>query len=341
VPQFFLVCLIWAGVTASLVGVASGEEILGSGSTFAYPIVSQWSDAWEKLSGVRFVYQPIGSSAGVAEIRSDVVDVGITDAPLDEAQLLRDGLAQFPVVIGAIVPVVNLPGIAPGQLRFTGELLADIYLGKVKNWSDPAIAAVNPDLKLPNRAILVVYRSDGSGTTYNWADYLSKVSEDWKVRVGVHTRLAWPVGVGGKGSGGVASNVAQVSGAIGYIEYSSAVRAKLAYGVVRNRAGEFVPPTAASFQAATLGVDWAKAHDFFALLSDSPAPGAYPIMAMSFALVHRYPKDPARAKHILAFFQWAIESGQDMASALRFLPLPEMLAREVKAYLEEQIGSGK
>ena len=222
-----MVCLIWLGVTITVAGpatrLAAAEEILGSGSTFAYPIVKQWSAEWEKRSGDRFVYQPIGSSAGVAEIRSEVVDVGISDAPLDEAQLLRDGLAQFPIVIGGIVPLVNLPGIGPGQLRFTGQLLAEIYLGKVTNWSDPAIAALNPDLKLPNRPILVIYRSDGSGTTYNWADFLSKVSDEWKVKVGVNTRLAWPVGVGAKGSGGVADSVARVSGAIGYIEYSYAV----------------------------------------------------------------------------------------------------------------------
>ncbi len=336
-----MVCLIWLGVTITVAGpatrLAAAEEILGSGSTFAYPIVKQWSAEWEKRSGDRFVYQPIGSSAGVAEIRSEVVDVGISDAPLDEAQLLRDGLAQFPIVIGGIVPLVNLPGIGPGQLRFTGQLLAEIYLGKVTNWSDPAIAALNPDLKLPNRPILVIYRSDGSGTTYNWADFLSKVSDEWKVKVGVNTRLAWPVEVGAKGSGGVADSVARVSGAIGYIEYSYALRAKLAYGLVRNRAGAFVPPTAASLRAATENIDWRKTNDFAVLLSDSPAPDAYPIMAMSFALIHRYPKEADHAKHMLAFFQWAMDSGQDMASALQFLPLPDALVREVKAYWEEQI----
>lgn len=209
--------------------------------------------------------------------------------------MLRDGLAQFPLVIGAIVPVVNLEGIAPRQLRFTGQLLADIYLGKVKNWSDPAIAAVNPGIALPSRAIFVVYRSDRSGTTCNWADYLSKASDDWTVRIGVSTKLAWPTGAGGKGNVGVAEDVARVKGAIGYVEYTYAVRAKLTYGLVRNRAGNFVSPSAASLQAATADINWVKGRDFYVSLNDAPGMNAYPIMATSFILVRRYPSDSARS----------------------------------------------
>jgi phosphate transport system substrate-binding protein len=320
---------------------ATAQEITGSGSTFAYPVLAGWAEAYEKLNGIHVTYQPIGSSGGVTEIGAGVVDFGVTDAPLDDARLLRDGLAQFPLVIGAIVPVINLDGIAPGQLRFTGTLLADIYLGKVTKWNDPAIATLNPDLKLPNRAILVVYRADGSGTTYNWSDYLAKVSDEWKAKVGVGSKLAWPTGVAGKGSSGIADNVARVKGAIGYLEYTYAVRAKLTYALVRNRAGNFVSPDTSSLQAATESVDWAKQRDFSVLLSDSPAANAYPIMAMSFALVRGYPKDVDRSRRTLAFFLWAIENGQDVASSLGYLPLSPSLASQVYSYWDEQIRGAK
>ena len=316
---------------------ADALEILGSGSTFAYPVVTKWSEAYEKISGIHIAYQPIGSSAGISEIISGVVDIGVSDIPLDDAQLLRDGLAQFPVAIGAIVPVVNLEGITPGQLRFTGQLLADIFLGRVTNWSDAAIAALNPGTTLPNRAIFVVYRSDGSGTTYNWADYLSKVSNDWKVQVGVGTKLAWPIGAGGKGNGGVADYVARVKGAIGYVEYTYALRAKLTYGLVQNKAGKYVLPDAVSFQAATADVDWAKDRDFYVFLSNASGTNAYPLMAASFALIRRYPKDAVRTRATLAFFRWAMNDGQELARSVQYLPLPPSSVRQVEAYWEEQI----
>jgi len=334
VRQFCLLGLLWF---AAMFSTAAGQEILGSGSTFAYPILTKWSDAYEKISGIHLTYQPIGSTGGVTEIRSQAVDVAISDAPLDDASLLRDGLAQFPVVIGAIVPVVNLDGIAPGQLHFTGQLLADIYVGKVKNWRDPAISAVNPGIKLPDQAILVIYRSDGSGTTYNWADYLSKVSDDWRIRVGVNTLLAWPTGIGAKGSGGVAQSVAHVKGAIGYVEYTYALHSKLSYGLVQNRAGNFVPPDAANLLAATESIDWAMGRDFNVSLSDASGASAYPIIAMSFALIRRYPKDAARSRRTLAFFRWTMESGEELARTLGYLPLPPALVRQVEAYWEEQI----
>jgi phosphate transport system substrate-binding protein len=315
---------------------AGAQEVLGSGSTFAFPVVAKWVDAYAAISGVQVRYHPIGSPAGVMEITAGVVDFGLTDAPLADSQLLRDGLAQFPVLIGAIVPVVNLDGIATGQLHLTGELLADIYLGKITKWNDPAIAALNPELSLPNRSILVVYRSDGSGTTYNWTDYLAKVSVEWRARAGVNTSVAWPVGVSGKGNGGVAANVARVKGAIGYVEYSYALGANLVYAAVRDQAGEFVSPDTAGLQAATAGVDWARQQDFFVLLSDSPAAGAYPIVATTFALIRKHPKDPTRAHATLAFFHWAVESGQDLAGSMHYLPLPAPLVHEIESYWEEQ-----
>jgi phosphate transport system substrate-binding protein len=315
---------------------AGAQDVLGSGSTFAFPVVAKWVDAYAAISGVQVLYHPIGSTAGVTQINADEVDFCLTDAPLADSQLLRDGLAQFPVLIGAIVPVVNLDGIASGKLRLTGELLADIYLGKITNWNDPAIAALNPEVSLPNRAILVVYRSDGSGTTYNWSDYLAKVSVEWRARAGVNTSVAWPVGVGGKGNGGVAANVARVKGAIGYVEYSYARQANLTYAAVRDRAGEFVTPDTTGLQAATVNVDWARQQDFFVLLSDSPAAGAYPIVATSFALLRKHPKDPLRAHATLAFFHWAVESGQDIAGSMHYLPLPPPLVHEIETYWEEQ-----
>ena len=257
------------------VNSAAAQQVLGSGSTFAFPVLTKWAEAYEKATGVHIAYQPIGSAQGIAEIGAGVVDFGVTDAPMVNSQLLRDGLVQFPLVIGAIVPVVNLDGIGPGQLHFTGQLLADIYLGKVKTWRDPAIAALNPGVTLPDRAILVIYRSDGSGTTFNWADYLSKASIEWKARVGAGTKVAWPVGVGGKGNGGFAESVARVKGAIGYVEYSYAVRGKLIYGLIQNKSGAYVEPDRTSFLAAAEGADWSAEPDFHVLLTDSP--GRMPI----------------------------------------------------------------
>jgi len=322
-----LVCAVMAS--------AASQEIGGSGSTFCFPFMMRLTEAYEKLNGARIQYQPIGSAGGIIEIQHEVVDFAISEAPLESAQLLRDGLGQFPLVIGAIVPVVNVAGISAGQLRFTGSLLADIYLGKVTKWNDPAVAALNPDLKLPNLAIFVVHRSDGSGTTFNWANYLSEVSADWKLKVGVNTTVAWPAGVGGKGNAGVAEKVARVPGAIGYIDYPYAVRAKLTYGLVRNQAGNFVSPDLDSFQAATLNVDWMKERDFYVLLTDAPATNAYPIMATSFVIVRKYPRDPGRARDMLAFFKWALENGQELARRLEYLPLPPPLVQQVEAYWAE------
>ena len=324
-----LIALVLGGATAF---PAAGQRIHGSGSTFVYPVLAKWSEAYQRIGGVHVEDQPVGSSSGLTEIRAGVVDFGISDAPLIPDQLLRDGLAQFPVVIGAILPVVNLDGITAGQLRFTGQLLADIYLGKAKNWSDPAIAAVNPGIRFPERPILVIHRSDGSSTTFNLTDYLSKVSEEWKVRVGSqHTgRLA------GRGRrerqrrrrGKRRSR----EGGIGYVEYGYAQRKKLAYGLVENGAGNFVPPEMSSFQAAIADLDWAKAREFYVSLTDASSAEAYPIMAASFVLVRKYPKDTEHSRDILNFFRWGLENGQDLAASLDYLPLPPPLVRQVEGY---------
>ncbi len=314
---------------------ASAQDILGSGSTFCYPLIVKWTEEYARVGGAHIVFQPIGSSAGLTEIRQGVVDFAVSEAPLNDAQLLRDGLAQFPLAIGAIVPVVNVDGIAAGQLRVTGALLADIYLGKVTKWNDPAIAALNPELKLPAQTIQVMHRSDGSGTTFMWTDYLSRVSDEWKVRVGENTTVAWPTGFGGRGNGGVADNVARVRGAIGYVDYTYAARAKLAFALVRNRAGNFISPTRSSFDAAIDGVDWLREPDFYIFLNDAPGTDAYPIMATSFALTRAYPKDPDRARAMRAFLRWALESGQELARAQEYVPLPSPLVRQVEKYWDD------
>jgi phosphate transport system substrate-binding protein len=298
------------------------QEVRGSGSTFAFPLMTKWIEAYEKTGGGNIVYRPTGSAAGLNDIRHEVVDFAVSEAPLDSAQLLRDGLTQFPLVIGAIVPVLNVEGISAGQLRLSGPLLADIYLGKITKWNDPAIAAMNPELKLPDLKIHVVHRSDGSGSSFTWADYLSKVSDEWKVRVGAKMTVQWLTGVGVRHSSGVADSVARVRGAIGYLDYGNAVRKNLAYALVKNQAGNFMVPGSASFQAATTNVDWSKDRDFYITLTNAEAAHAYPIMALSFAVIRSVPKDPRRARAMRAFFQWAMANGQDLASSLHYVPLP-------------------
>jgi phosphate transport system substrate-binding protein len=334
----------------SAVGQPVEGQLRGSGSTFAYPALAQWATGYEKAGGTHVEFQPIGSTAGMSELRAGVVDFSVSDVPLDNHQLLRDGLAQFPVVIGAIVPVVNLDGIAVGQLRLTGQLLAGIYLGRITNWSDAAIAAVNPGLSLPSQAIRVVHRSDGSGTTFNWTDYLSKVSEEWRLKVGAGPLVGWPTGAGAKGSDGVAEYLAHSRGTIGYVEYGLAVRKKLSYAFVANRAGNFVAPGPASFRAAIAGTEWLHGQEFYVSLTNAAHPDAYPIMAASFALIPRYPRETeamsaggpiplaVRSRDVLAFFRFALHDGRETAASLNYLPLPPSLVQEVGAYWNSNWG---
>jgi phosphate transport system substrate-binding protein len=317
--------------------LALAEDIAGSGSTFAYPVMAKWVKAYQQATGTSVVFQPTGSGAGITEVRSGIVSFAISDAPLVDAQLLRDGLSQFPVVIGAIVPVINLDGVTSGQLHLTPDVLADIYLGKITRWRDPAIAQLNPGLTLPDLAVTVLYRSDPSGTTFNFTDYLSKINTRWLAAVGSDLTVHWPLGFGGKGNGGIAENIARVKGSIGYLEYTYAVRAKISYALIRNRAGNYVTPTERSFHSAVAGVDWLKEPDFHVLLTDSDASDAWPIMATSFALVRTYPQDLDKARASLAFFRWALEHGQDSARALYYLPLPTDLVDQVEAYWALQL----
>jgi phosphate transport system substrate-binding protein len=271
--------IVEALLACGIIFPAAAQQITGAGSTFVYPILSKWSAEYSKIDGTQINYQSIGSGGGIAQIKAATVDFGASDAPPPPDQLAQIGLAQFPAVMGGILPVVNVEGIEPGQLRFTGPLLADIYLGKTKRWNDPRIAAVNPGVALPDQAITVVHRSDGSGTTFNWVNYLSKVSAEWKSKVGEGTSVSWPTGVGGKGNEGVAEYVNRIKGSIGYVEYAYVLQNKMKYGLVQNAAGNFIKPSVATFQAAAASAEWTKAQDFYLVMTNAPGAEAYPITA--------------------------------------------------------------
>jgi len=313
-------------------GSASAVDITGAGATFPYPVLSQWSNDYSASTGVKINYQSIGSGGGIAQIKAATVDFGASDKPLDPDELAQAGLAQFPIVIGGVVPVVNIEGVEPGKLKLTGAVLADIYLGKIQKWNDAAIAALNPDLKLGDAAISVVHRSDGSGTTFNFANYLSKVNEEWKSKVGEGTSIQWPVGVGGKGNEGVAAYVKQIKNSIGYVELAYALQNKMAYASLKNKAGNFVEPSAETFQAAAAGADWSKVKDFHLVITDAAGAGSWPIAASSFVLMYRQPKDQTHTKTALDFFRFALEKGQAQAKALDYVPLPEPLVKQIEAY---------
>lgn len=312
-------------------------DITGAGSTFVFPVLSRWSADYQPKKGVAINYQSIGSGGGIAQIKAGTVDFGASDKPLEPEELDKSGLAQFPVVVGGVVPVVNLPGVTPGQLRFSGPLLADIFLGKIKKWDDAAIKALNPDVKLPSAVLNVVHRSDGSGTTFNWVNYLSKVSPEWKTKVGEGTSVAWPTGTGGKGNEGVAAYILRIPGAIGYLEYAYAKQNKMTYGLVKNSAGKFIAPDVHSFQAAAANAKWGEAKDFYLILTDAPGDDSYPVTATTFVLLYKQPKNPARTRQVLDFFTWAFEQGQDAAKALDYVPLPDPLVKQIEAYWKSEI----
>jgi phosphate transport system substrate-binding protein len=321
-----------AGTTPAARGDRVAAEITGAGATFIYPLLSKWSDTYHQATGHKINYQSIGSGGGIAQIKAGTVDFGSSDKPLSSEELAAAGLGQFPSAIGGVVPVVNVEGVAPGQLKLTGPLLADIYLGRVAKWNDPAIAAINPGLSLPDAKINVVHRSDGSGTTYNFVNYLSKVSPDWKAKVGEGTSVEWPGGIGGKGNEGVAAYVKQIKGSIGYVELAYALQNGMSHAAMRNAAGNFVQPEAKSFQAAAATADWKSAQDFNLVITNAPGADAWPITATNFILMYKQPKDPARAKAALDFFRWSLEHGQAQAQALHYVPLPPQLVQQVEAY---------
>ncbi len=313
--------------------------LLGAGATFPYPIYSQWAHKYERLRGVRLNYQSIGSGGGIAQIKAKTVDFGASDAPLKPAALAEAGLIQFPMVVGGVVPVVNVRGVGPGQLRLTPEVLADIFLDKIARWDDPALRALNPGLQLPGRAITVVHRADGSGTTWIFTNYLSKVSPHWRQKVGAGKAVAWPCGVGGKGNEGVAAYVQRVQGAIGYVEFAYALENKMKHASLRNRAGRFVEPSFETFQAAAANADWSSAPGFYLVLIDQPGERSWPITGASFILVHKTQPDPARARAMLEFFDWCYRHGADMARALHYVPLPMKVVELVERTWSREIRS--
>ncbi|MDO9294525.1 phosphate ABC transporter substrate-binding protein PstS [Bradyrhizobium sp.] len=325
----FMKAIVAAGLVAASTS-AFAADITGAGATFPFPIYSKWADAYKKETGNGLNYQSIGSGAGIKQIQAKTVTFGATDAPLKAEQLEKDGLVQWPMVMGAIVPVVNLEGVKSGELVFDGETLANIYLGKITKWDDPAIAKLNPKLKLPSAAITVVRRSDGSGTTFVFTDYLSKVSSEWKAKAGSGTAVEWPTGVGAKGNEGVAGNIGQTKNSIGYVEYAYAKQNKLTYGGLINKAGKAVQPTIAAFQAAAANADWAKAPGYYIVLSDQPGETSWPITAATFILMHKNPADKAAAKEAIKFFKWAFEKGDKMAEELDYIPMPESVVKLIE-----------
>lgn len=324
--------LALGAIGASVAGSAFATDITGAGSTFVYPILSQWSADYSAATGVKVNYQSIGSGGGIAQIKAATVDFGASDKPLPPDELSQAGLAQFPIVIGGVVPVVNIEGVGAGKVKLTGPVLADIYLGKIQKWNDPALGALNPDLKLGDAAITVVHRSDGSGTTFNFVNYLSKVSEEWKSKVGEGTSVQWPVGVGGKGNEGVAAYVKQIKNSIGYVELAYALQNKMSYTSMKNHAGSFVEPTPETFQAAAAGADWSKVKDFHLVITDSAGANSWPITASVFVMMYRQPKDATHTKTALDFFKWALEKGQPQAKALDYVALPDPLVKQIETY---------
>jgi len=315
----------------------SAQQVTGAGSTFVYPVLSAWAADYRKRSGTSINYQSIGSGGGISQVKAGTVDFGATDQPLASDELAKSDLAQFPIVIGGIVAVVNVPGVAPGQLKLTGPLLADIFAGKVRSWADPAIAKLNPGVNLPSTGIAVVHRSDGSGTTFNFTHYLSQVSPTWKSGPGEGKTVSWPTGVGGKGNEGVANYVKQIPNSIGYVEYAYVVQNKMTYAQLQNAAGTFVSPSAETFSNAAETADWAQAKDFNLVMTNAPGANAYPITATTFILMPKQPKNKAKSDAALRFFKYALDSGQSQAKSLDYVPLPDALVKQIEMYIGASI----
>lgn len=336
--------LISSALAAAAVGTvsvnASAQDATGAGASFPAPVYAKWADAYNKATGARINYQSIGSSAGMKQIRGKTVDFGASDAPLKDEELAKDGLVQFPMVIGGVIPVVNIKGIQPGQIRLTGQVLGDIYLGRITKWNDAALTALNPGVPLPDAAIAVVRRADGSGTSFNFTNYLSKVNTEWKEKVGEGTAVNWPVGSGGKGNEGVAAFVGSLPNSIGYVEYAYVKQNKMTYTLLKNKDGNFAAPDADTFKAAAAGADWAKS--FQQVLTEQPGKNSWPITAATFIMMHKAQERPQQAATALKFFEWAYVNGDKAADELEYVPLPESVKNLVrKQWGEIKDASGK
>jgi len=329
------------GGALSLVGgLALAQDITGAGATFPAPIYAKWADAYNKATGARMNYQSVGSGAGIKQIKSKTVDFGASDMPLKDDDLAKDGLVQFPTVIGGVVPVVNIKGIAPGQIRLTGQVLGDIYLGKITRWNDAALTALNPGVPLPDAAIAVVRRADGSGTSFIFTNYLSKVNAEWKSKVGEGTAVNWPTGAGGKGNEGVAAFVQRLPNSIGYVEYAYVKQNKMTYTLLKNQTGAFVAPDDANFKAAAAGAEWSKS--FYQILTEQPGKDAWPLTGATFILMYKNQDKPVTASAALKFFEWAFTQGDAMASDLEYVALPANVKDLVrKQWTEIKDGAGK
>jgi phosphate transport system substrate-binding protein len=338
--------LIASLTLAASLGAATASfaaDITGAGATFPFPIYAKWAEAYKAKTGNGMNYQSIGSGGGIKQIKAKTVDFGASDMPLKPEVLEKDGLMQFPAVMGGVVPTINLPGIAAGQLKLNGPVLADIFMGKIKTWNDPAIAALNKGTSLPAEAITVVHRSDGSGTTFIFTNYLAKVSAEWKDKVGNDASVAWPAGVGGKGNEGVASYVQRIKGSIGYVEYAYALQNKMNYAQLQNKEGQFVKPDEDSFKAAAANANWDKAPGFYEILTDEPGKQSWPITGATFILMHKAQDKPENAREVLKFFDWAYTNGSKMALELDYIPMPDSVSKLVRNAWKAQIkdASGK
>ncbi|MEK8050375.1 phosphate ABC transporter substrate-binding protein PstS [Ideonella sp. DXS22W] len=328
------------GATLALTTAVQAQDMTGAGASFPAPIYAKWADAYNKATGARLNYQSIGSGGGIKQIKSKTVDFGASDMPLTDEELAKDGLVQFPTVIGGVVPVVNIPGIKPGQIKLTGTVLADIYLGKITKWNDAAIAALNAGVPLPAADISPVMRADGSGTTFIFTNYLSKVSADWKAQVGEGTTVKWKAGTGGKGNEGVAAFVQRLPNSIGYVEYAYAKQNKMSHVQMRNKDGVYVNPSDDAFKAAAAGADWAKS--FYQILTEQAGKDSWPITGATFILMHKVQDKPANATNVLKFFDWAYANGDKAADDLDYVPLPQSVKDKArKLWTELKDGAGK
>ena len=339
---------ILRGVTAFAAGLlvsvsAQAADLTGAGATFPYPIYSKWAEAYKIATGIGLNYQSIGSGGGIRQIKAKTVDFGASDMPLKAEELEKEGLVQFPAIIGGVVPVFNLDGVAPGQLKLTAEVIAGIHLGKITKWNAAEIAGINPGVNLPNLNITVVHRADGSGTTFLWTDYLSKVSAEFKSTIGSGTAVKWPTGVGGKGNEGVAANVQRVKGAFGYVEYAYAKKNKIAFAQLKNRDGEFVSPDDDNFKAAAASADWAGTPGMAVVLTNQPGKRSWPATGASFILMYKTQAEPMTGRAVLKFFDWAYKNGGNMAADLDYVPIPPATVKLIQDSWKAQIkdASGK
>jgi phosphate transport system substrate-binding protein len=328
--------LVVAGTAVGLTGTANAG-ITGAGSTFVYPVLARWATDFKKAGGDEINYQSIGSGGGIAQIKAGTVDFGATDKPLASEELAAAGLAQFPVVIGGIVPVINIPGAHPGQVKMSGPVLAAIYAGEIKTWNDPRISKMNPGLHFPAKEITPVHRADDSGTTFNFTHYLSQVSPGWKAKFGEGKTVSWNGGIGGKGNEGVAGYVKQIPYSIGYVEYAYVKQNNLAYTLMQNLAGKFVAPNSSTFGAAAATADWSHAKDFNLVMTNAPGANSYPIAATTFVLMYKQPKNAANSAAARKFFGWALTKGQPQAVSLDYVPLPASLVKRIQGYVGANI----